>query len=70
MFVGEGMMPVRIDKVEILTGRRMPWLVIGREPRPGVSQVLNIRLTPDGKGYAYGYGEWLQDLFLVEGLRF
>jgi len=32
--------------------------------------VRAIRLTPDGEGYAYGYGRFLQYLYLVESLRF
>jgi hypothetical protein len=63
-------MPARIDRVEILTGRRTPWRVLGAEPRAGVSLIYGPCVTPDGQGYAYGYGEWLQDLYLVEGLRF
>jgi hypothetical protein len=43
---------------------------LGAEPRPGVCLIYSPCMTPDGKGYAYNYGEFLQDLYLVEGLRF
>jgi len=35
-----------------------------------VAGVNRIAFTPDGEGYAYGYGRHLQDLYLVEGLPF
>lgn len=70
VYVRDGMVPARIDRIEILTGRRTPWRVLGAESRAGVSHIYSPRVTPDGEGYAYGYGEWLQDLYLVEGLRY
>jgi hypothetical protein len=69
-YLREGQMPARIDRVDIASGRRTPVKTLGTEPRPGVSVIYSPCMTPDGKGYAYGYGEWLQDLYLVEGLRF
>jgi hypothetical protein len=70
LYVAEGEMPQRIDQVDIPSGRRTPLMVLGAEPRAGISHIYRPYVTPDGKGYAYGYGEWLQDLYLVEGLRF
>jgi hypothetical protein len=29
----------------------------------------DVLLTPDGGGYAYTYGRFLQDLFVIDGLR-
>jgi hypothetical protein len=35
----------------------------------GAGHVWTTLLTPDGEGYAYTHGLFLQDLFLVEGLH-
>ena len=35
----------------------------------GVTAVLNVRMTPDGKSYAYSYNLELSDLFIVENVR-
>jgi hypothetical protein len=35
-----------------------------------LSAIYPPYITPDGTAYAYSHGEWLQDLYLVEGLRF
>ena len=55
---------------QIATGRRIPWKVLFPGDPAGVAHIRDIRLTPDGEGYAYGYGRYLQDLYLVEGLRY
>jgi hypothetical protein len=69
VFVREGRVPARIARFELATGRSSPWLVLSPGDPAGVAQTRDIRLTPDGVGYAYGYGRYLQDLYLVEGLR-
>jgi hypothetical protein len=56
--------------VEILTGRRVPWKTLGPGDRAGIGAIYPPYITPDGTAYAYSYGEWLQDLYLVEGLRY
>jgi len=63
-------MPVRVDQMDLLTGRRTPWRVLGAQAEAGVSWTWGACITPDGRTYAYGYGLYLQDLYLVEGLRF
>jgi len=35
----------------------------------GVTAVVNMRNTPDGKAYAYSYNRELSDLYLVAGVR-
>jgi len=35
----------------------------------GVAHIWSENVTPDGRGYAYTYGLYLQDLFLAEGLQ-
>ncbi len=68
LFVRRGSVPARIDRVELRTGRREPWLELGPKNATGVGHVWSVQLTPDGRGYAYTHGLFLQDLFVVEGL--
>ncbi len=70
LFVREGIAPGRTARIELATGRRVPWKVFVPGDPAGVAHIRDIRLTPDGEGYAYGYGRYLQDLYLVEGLRY
>jgi len=69
VFVREGCAPARVDRVEILTGRRVPWRTLYPGDRAGIGAIYPAYITPDGTAYAYSYGEWLLDLYLVEGLR-
>lgn len=39
------------------------------EESAGVVFIEGVFLTPDGQGYAYTYGRFLQDLFVIGGLR-
>jgi hypothetical protein len=43
-------------------------MVLGPKDATGVGHIWSVFLTPDGRGYAYTHGFFLQDLFLVEGL--
>ncbi len=70
LFVWEGIAPGRTARIELATGRRVPWKVFVPGDPAGVAHIRDIRLTPDGEGYAYGYGRYLQDLYLVDGLRY
>ena len=70
LFVWEGIAPGRTARIDLATGRRIPWKVLFPGDPAGVAHIRDIRLTPDGEGYAYGYGRYLQDLYLVEGLRY
>ena len=70
VYMREGCSPARVDRVEILTGRRVPWRTLDLGDRAGIGAIYPPYITPDGTTYAYSYGEWLQDLHLVEGLRY
>jgi hypothetical protein len=70
LFVSEGIAPGRTARIDLATGRRTPWKVLFPADPAGVAHIRAIRLTPDGEGYAYGYGRYLNDLYLVEGLRY
>jgi Tol biopolymer transport system component/predicted Ser/Thr protein kinase len=61
--------PLRIEKVDVKTGRRTLWKEI-RPPDPsGVEQVGPAQITPDETSYVYSYRRALDDLYLATGLR-
>jgi serine/threonine protein kinase/Tol biopolymer transport system component len=61
--------PLRVEKVDVKTGRRTLWKEI-RPPDPsGVEQVGPIQITPDETSYVYSYRRALDDLYLATGLR-
>jgi Tol biopolymer transport system component len=66
---GAGALPVKIDRLDIATGRRQPWKELAPADLAGVTGVTNIVLTPDGRSYAYTYVTRLSNLYLVEGLK-
>jgi dipeptidyl aminopeptidase/acylaminoacyl peptidase len=68
LFLSRGEMPMRIERLTLSTGRREFWKEIAPADRSGVAGVT-VKLTPDGKSYAYWYLRELSDLFVVEGLR-
>src|SRR5262249_39645613 len=54
LFLAMGHVPVRIDRVELSTGRRELWKEIGPADSTSVPDV-GVFLTPDGKSYAYTF---------------
>jgi len=61
--------PLRVEKVDVKTGRRTLWKEI-RPPDPsGVEQVGPILITPDETSYVYSYRRTLDELYLATGLR-
>ena len=69
LFVAEEGVPGRIDRLDLATGRRIPWKTLRPEDPAGVYVVQSMEVTPDGQAYAYAYQRYLQDLYVVEGLR-
>jgi eukaryotic-like serine/threonine-protein kinase len=65
--VGRGGRPRRIDRLDVATGKRELWKEL--EPYDPDGSATAIRLTPDGRYYAYSYVRDESDLYLVEGLR-
>jgi hypothetical protein len=62
---------VEIFRLELGTGTREPWLTIEPSDTTGLVGIESgqIRLTPDGRSYAYNYWRAQQRIFVVEGLR-
>ena len=61
--------PLRVEKVDVKTGRRTLWKEL-RPPDPsGVEQVGPIQIAPDETSYVYSYRRALDELYLATGLR-
>jgi hypothetical protein len=69
LFVFEDNVPGRLDRLDLTTGRRTPWKVLMPEDPAGVVGIQPPMVTPDLSAYAYSYTRYLQDLYLVDGLR-
>jgi serine/threonine protein kinase/Tol biopolymer transport system component len=61
--------PVKITRVDLATGRRDPWKEIIPADMAGVEGIPVIKLSADGKSYAYSVARVLSDLYVVDGLK-
>jgi hypothetical protein len=60
--------PIKVQRLELATGRREPWRTLMPADGAGVSQLSPV-ITPDGSAYALSYVRTLSDLFLVDGVK-
>jgi hypothetical protein len=61
--------PTRVERVGIDDGERAPWLDLTPPDPAGVTVVGPIRMSLDGRAYAYSYRRVLDELYLVDGLQ-
>jgi Tol biopolymer transport system component len=59
----------RVWRLDLDTGERTLVHALMPADRAGVTTIGAPVLTPDGRGYAYGYRQIFHHLYLVEGLR-
>ena len=64
-----GGLPVRVERVEVATGRSEPWREIAPADRAGLVGISAVSFSEDGNAYAYTYHRLLSELYLVDGLR-
>ncbi len=64
-----GPAPLKVYKLDLATHQRELWKEISPGGHPGLLGVGPVSITPDGRAYAYSYGEDLSDLYLVEALK-
>jgi hypothetical protein len=66
-----GAFPVHVERLDLVTGRREPWLELVPPDLTAVTQPMigRVWLTPNGRYYAYAYTRRPLDLYLVEGLK-
>jgi Tol biopolymer transport system component len=58
-----------VYKLDLATGKRELVTTLAPSDPAGVTAIVNVRMTPDGKTYAYSYDLELSDLFIVENVR-
>jgi hypothetical protein len=68
VFIRQGSVPAVIDRLDLTSGQRTLVHRLMPSDAAGVAHIWSETVTPDGRGYAYTYGLYLQDLFLAEGL--
>ena len=66
---GYGTLPTKIFVIDVTTGKRTFWKALEPADPYGVTFVGPVLVTPDAKSYVYGYQRWLDELFLVDGLK-
>jgi eukaryotic-like serine/threonine-protein kinase len=59
---------VQVYRLDLTAGHRELWKEIVPDPSMFFS-ILPIVITPDGQYYAYSYGRFVSDLYLVDGLK-
>jgi eukaryotic-like serine/threonine-protein kinase len=61
--------PARVIRLDPETGKAEPWKELLVADGAGVHGVPSVRMTGDGRAYAYSYYRALSELFAVDGLR-
>ena len=61
--------PAKVYRVDRRSGRRELVQQITPADRAGVNVASTIKMTPDGKAYAYSISQMLGELHMVEGLK-
>ena len=64
-----GEVPACIHRLDVTSGRRTLWKCVVPRDATGVRSVTDVRVTPDGKGYAYSYRRVLSELYVISGLQ-
>lgn len=59
----------QVFRVDLSTGKRQLVTTLNPADVAGLVGVLPVRISPDGKSYAYSYNRSLSDLYLVEGVK-
>jgi hypothetical protein len=63
-------MPIRVDRVEIETGRAELWKKLAPRDTTGLTWLISLVMSPDGESYAYNYHRvFVDDLFVIEGVK-
>jgi serine/threonine protein kinase/Tol biopolymer transport system component len=61
--------PARVFRLDLETGERVLWKELLPEDSAGVVAIDDVRVTPDGRSYAYDYQRVLSNLYVAEGLK-
>jgi Tol biopolymer transport system component len=69
IYAEEADLPVRIDKLDLRTGRRVPFRTLAPPDVTAFGGIYMGRVTPDENAYVYSYGQFPCVLYVIEGLR-
>ena len=61
--------PLRVDIIEVASGRRTLWKELWPPDPSGVEQIGPIQIAPDENSYVYSYRRALDDLYLATGMK-
>jgi hypothetical protein len=61
--------PLTIERLDLASGRKELWKSLQPSDLAGVRAVGPVRLTADGKGYAYNASRFLSSLYVLMGAR-
>ena len=64
-----GELPTRLERLDLESGARSPWLELAPSDKAGLLDVGFILLSADGKSYVYSYRRMLSTLYFVDGLQ-
>jgi len=62
-------LPAQVFRLDPVTGKRQLWKEIVPADRAGVPAIDWLVVTPDGSAYVYGFGRFLSDLYVIDGLK-
>jgi hypothetical protein len=68
-YVGHGVRPLRIDRVDLATGKRAFLRDITLADPTGVEAIDSAHISPDGRTYCYSFMRSLSRLYVIEGLK-
>ena len=55
LFLASQGLPLRIDRLELASGKRIAWKEIVLADPTGADSITSVQLTPDGKSYCYSF---------------
>ena len=58
-----------VYRIDLTTGKRDLVTTLAPSDSAGVTAIVSVRMTADGKTYAYSFSRELSDLFVVTGVR-
>jgi hypothetical protein len=61
--------PIRVERIDLATRRRTLVHEFKPADMAGVWKYGPPHVTPDGRGYAYNYAQWLHNLYLADGFK-
>jgi serine/threonine protein kinase/Tol biopolymer transport system component len=61
--------PFMVERLDWKTGKRAPMLEIDPADKAGLRGINTLRISSDGKSYAYSVPQELEELHVIEGLK-